>query len=59
GLQNAINTHAAACMPVVSENISTEIPIAKEAVNNNHLGVSNGSNKINKIYKYGLIKPPR
>ena len=43
GLQKAISTQAEACSPAVSENISTINPQTNDATNNNHLGVSNGT----------------
>jgi hypothetical protein len=45
-------------MPMVSENISTEIPSRNDEINKSHFGVSNGSIKINNTYKNGLIYPP-
>jgi hypothetical protein len=51
GLQNAMNTDAAAFMPGVCEKISMERPRKNEDINNIHPGVSKGSHKINNTYR--------
>jgi hypothetical protein len=57
GLQKAINTEAAVCIPGVWAKISMVNPRTKEDVSNNHPGVSKGSSSINNTYRYGLIYP--
>ena len=57
GRKKPINTDAEACIPSVSQNISTDKPRINDTTNTNQLGVSNGKSKINKTYMYGLIYP--
>lgn len=46
GLENAISTDEAVCIPSVPSKVSIENPSKKEEVNKSHPGVSNGNNKI-------------
>ncbi len=50
GLKKAIRTVAAACIPNVSKNASTNSPRKKDIISISHPGKETGSNRIGKIY---------
>jgi hypothetical protein len=52
-----VRTQAAECIPQVFEKLSIVKPSRNERIINSQLGVSKGSKRIKRTYKYGFKYP--